>query len=114
MTSRALAVLLVLLALGAGMVGLAAGVYGLDQASRNSAALRQLLLDGKTASAISAKRTAQEVNLLLQQQAFDHAQTQSSEKRLKFVVRQVERHLDRTILRAIDRAAVTAVKKFRR
>lgn len=41
------------------------------------------------------------LTLLLQQQAFDHRQTQSGQAELQAVVREVEGHLDRTIRTSI-------------
>lgn len=74
--------------------------------------IQSLLLNGKTASAISAKKTANEVNLLRKQQAFDHKQTVTAEaqarnaqEELQAVVQEVERHLDMTIRTSIAAAA---------
>lgn len=92
-------------------------------AARRSAAvskeIRTLLLDGKTASAISAKKTAKEVKLLIDQQAFDHQQTVNAEKQaadgqtdLKAIVREVETHLDATIRTQVNQAAEKVAKEF--
>jgi hypothetical protein len=48
---------------------------GYQQSANAVNGIEQLLLSGKTASAISSKKTAKEVRTLLALQAFDHAQT---------------------------------------
>ena len=78
------------------------------QASNN---VNTLLLNGKTASAMSAKKTAREVELLLQQQAFDHRQTEAGTKTLAKVEAAVEAHLDATIRTAIQQEAAQALKQ---
>lgn len=110
---RALAAFCLILALACGVGGLALGAYGADKSANNSALLRTLLLDGKTASAISAKKTAKEVELLSQQQEFDHQQAVQGTKTLARVESQVEKHLDRTIRRAIGNAARTVTREIR-
>lgn len=101
---RGIAVFCVLCALMMGAAGLVLSAYGADKSANNSAVLRTLLLDGKTASAISAKKTAAEVKLLLAQQSFNQAQTRNGQKNLSTAVHEVERHLDSTINAEIGRA----------
>lgn len=74
--------------------------------------IERLLLNGKTASAISSKKTAQEVKSLLALQAFDHAQTQAGTKQLARIVTSVENHLDATIRAAVNHAAVEVARQF--
>lgn len=104
--------------LGASAFALA--IYAESQTANNSVALQSLLLNGHTASAISAKQTKEEVaslnqavGLLVSQQQFDHTQAVDGQKRLRAVIRQVESHLDHTIERAISRAATRTVKQLR-
>jgi hypothetical protein len=70
--------------------------------------IRKLLLNGKTASAIAAKKGAHEIQLLLAQQRYDHHQTviaerqaANGEKTIQLIELQIEgridRHLDTTI-----------------
>ena len=97
-------------------------VYGfIKQLSQNTAALRTLLLDGKTASAIAAKKTATEVKSLIALQAFDHRQTVNAEKQtasgqatLRVIIREVEVHLDATIRRQVNQAAKKVAQEFGR
>jgi hypothetical protein len=120
MRARFAATLCILVALAAGAVGLGAGIYGLDRATQNSAELstavsdlRLLLLDGKTASAKSARLTAHEVQLLVGQSSFDHTQSVNGQKELQVTIHVVERHLDRTIRRAVNHAAARTVRKLK-
>lgn len=117
--ARFVVVLLVFAALAAGFGGLAISLYDSNQLTKNTAALRTLLLDGKTASAISASKTAQEVKSLLALQKFDHRQTVNAEKQaatgqveLKAIVREVETHLDATIRTQVNQAAEKVAKEF--
>lgn len=73
--------------------------------------VERLLLNGKTASAISARKTAREVGLLIQQQTYDHNQTeaqirqqQHGTKIIAQVIVELEQHLDATIVRAVTQA----------
>jgi hypothetical protein len=103
-------VVLVFLALLAGGMGLYIGVRGDLTASRNSSEIQVLLLDGKTASAKSAKKTANEVATLLT----DHAQSAKQQKALKVAIAGVEQHLDATIRRAVTDAAEKVASEFGR
>lgn len=109
---RVLAVLCLLGALIMGGGGLALGIHSSDVSANNSVALHNLLLDGKTASAISARKTAREVGLLNRevrllkaQQLFFHRQSVNGTKVLNVTVQGIETHLDSTIRSAIDQAA---------
>lgn len=120
MRARFVVVILVFAALAAGFGGLVISLYDSNQLSQNTAALRTLLLDGKTASAIAAKKTATEVKSLIALQAFDHRQTVNAEKQaatgqatLKAVIREVETHLDATIQRSVTQAAEKVAKEFK-
>ena len=50
--------------------------------------------------------------LVLDQQAFDHQQTQNGQKELAVVVHQVETHLDGTIRSSISKTAKQTVLKL--
>lgn len=120
MRLRVAAVLCVFAGLIGGGVGAFAGIYGLDKASQNSAELRVavsdlrlLLLDGKTSSARSAKLTATEVQTGNAELAILHTQNARGEKVLKRTIRTVERHLDRTIVRAVNHAAASTVRRLK-
>jgi hypothetical protein len=115
------ALVLVVLALAAGMTGLGLAVRGDEIAAANSQELQSLvqsvktlLLNGKSASAISARKTGREVQLLLDQQAFNHAQVARGTRTIKRVILQIERHLDATILRDVNRAATRVQHAFGR
>lgn len=95
----AVSVALILFAIAAG-----SAVWGASEASDNShrtailaSEIKTLLLDGKTASAISAKKTAIEVKSLLT----DHAETVKSQQELASAIAAIERHEDATIRAAI-------------
>jgi hypothetical protein len=63
-----------------------------------------LLLDGKTASAKDAKRTAKEVSTLLSLQAFDHQQTQAGTRVIAKAIMTIETNIDATIQRDVNLA----------
>jgi hypothetical protein len=106
--TRLAAVVLVFLALATGVGGLALALHGDQLAAANSTALRELLLDGKTASAISAHKTAVEVQALLT----DHAQSARQQREIAVAVSQLEKHLDATIRLAISEAAARVASEF--
>jgi hypothetical protein len=89
-------------------------VYALTLVGAADNGVHTLLLDGHTASAVSARKTRQEVGLLLQQQGYDHQQTENAETRLKVAVQQVEKHMDQTIRSAIAQAADRTVQQLGR
>jgi hypothetical protein len=108
--ARIAAVVLVFLALLAGVSGLAIAVMGDETASTTSRQIQTLLLNGKTASAKSAKKTALEVETLLTE--FAHSSQQ--QKATKALIAGVEQHLDATIRRAVTDAAEKVAKDFGR
>jgi hypothetical protein len=86
---------------------------------RNGTNIQALLLNGKTASAISSKKTAREVSLLLTQQAFDHTQTrkqlqaqETGNKVIAQAIAKIDAHLDQTIKTAVDDAAARVATEF--
>lgn len=101
-------------ALGLSIYGASNAASAAHNAATVSRDIRTLLLDGKTASAKSAKVTANNTRLLLAQQEFDHTQTENGTKELRVVIREVEAHLDRTISRSVTRAAIKVAKEFKR
>lgn len=107
---RIVAVVLVSLALIAGFSGLVIALNGNVTAADNSVALRQLLLNGKTASVVVARKTAQEVLTLLSIQS----QQLRSQRALRTAIGEVERHLDKTIQRAVSEAASRVAREFGR
>jgi hypothetical protein len=80
-------------------------VVALILSAKSSDGVHTLLTNGKTSSALSAKKTAREVALQQQQQRFDHAQTQNGQTEIKDVVKSVEKHLDATIHSSISQQA---------
>lgn len=87
MSARLAVIVLLFLALAAGLGGLGISLY---DASRLSAA---------TAS-------------LQRQQAFDHQQTQRGQAELQAVVKAVEKHLDGTIRSSVTLAAERVAREF--
>lgn len=126
--ARGLLVTGVISAVIASFSALGLAIYGASNAAsaaHNAAAtagdIRTLLLDGKTASALAAKKTAREVASLAALQKFDHQQTVNAEKQaaggqaaIKAIIREVEAHLDATIQRSITQAAERVAKEFGR
>lgn len=70
--------------------------------------LRMLLLDGKTASAISARKTAREVAELLT----GRKQTLRQQQATARLVIAVEEHFDASIKRAVNQAALRVAAEF--
>jgi hypothetical protein len=103
-----LATFCIFMALLLGMSGFVLGIHSADIATQNSASLRvavadiqTLLLNGKTASAVSAKKTARIVAGIQSELTFDHKSTVRGQKTLAAAERALEQHLDRTIRAAI-------------
>jgi hypothetical protein len=67
--------------------------------------IRELLLNGKTASAIDAKKSAHELKLLIAQQKFDHRQTEQGTKTLANVEAEVEANIDATVKASVESVA---------
>lgn len=110
----------IFMALLLGMSGFVLGIHSADIATQNSASLRvavadiqTLLLNGKTASAVSAKKTARIVAGIQSELTFDHRSTVRGQRTLAEAERLLEQHLDQTIRSAIDQAASMAVKQLR-
>jgi hypothetical protein len=70
-----------------------------------STGIRELLLNGKTASAISARKTAGIVKGIQEELTFDHQSTVRGQQTVAEAERQLERHLDQTIRLALSRTA---------
>lgn len=110
--SMAAVIVVLLLIIGASTAGVVLSI-------RNGNEIQALLLNGKTASAISSKKTAREVKLLLKQQAFDHTQTQgqlkaqaAGSKVIGEAIAKIDEHLDATIKRAVSEAAARVAREF--
>ena len=107
---RVLAVVLVFLALLAGGSGLALSIRGNEIAANTASEIQTLLLDGKTASAKAARKTAGEVATLL----IEQSHSVRSQRATKAAILAVEKHLDATIRSAVDRAASKVANEFRK
>lgn len=74
-----------------------------------STGIRELLLNGKTASAKDAKRSAHELSLLIAQQRFDHRQTVKGQHTLTKVELQVENAIVSRVEASVDSTIYYAV-----
>lgn len=94
-------------------------VIGLILAMQSNNNIRTLLLNGKTASALSAQKTAQEVKSLIQLTTYDHKQSEiqfkaqaQGEKIINTAISDIEKHLDKTLKKDINTAVRQIEKRF--